>query len=510
MMRVLVQVRKEAKPLLFWWLGVAATLLAVAALAQRNSGFPNFRNDLELWVAMIYAIGVLSLAAVSIGQELTNGTLPALFVQPVSRTHVLLTKLLVLVPLVLALGLIAHFVFLDRYLNPGFALRRLLVWGPAVAAIGLVPVLTVLSRKPLGGIVFALALPGLIVMVSERFYSIRDGLQTWYITWYATLILSGLGLALLFRQFATMEVAGDGSERISSRARAAVVHTETRARSWIWLSVKKELRLQQPALTLSALYVVASALVMIAQYFDPLYVGPTFYAASAVHAVFIAILPGALSSAEERRMGTLAPQILQPRAAWRQWAVKAGFTIGLSMALALGLPAILTLIHRPAEPFPINAELAVGVFLVTCAAIYASSFTANGLWALLATMPTIGAAYIVGGGLFVIVMQDLKRWFPVDFRRIWKLANPLWETDRTGYRALTAHMAWIHNLNATVPVVLAVGAVLIALYFAAKNVRTLDRSPRIIANQAAGLALYAFASALFAFAVYRISWASVG
>ena len=59
-----------------------------------------------------------------------------------------------------------------------------------MAGIGLVPLITLLTRKPLGGVVFAIAIPGLILAIAERFFSLRHGTQALSITWYGTLIVS--------------------------------------------------------------------------------------------------------------------------------------------------------------------------------------------------------------------------------------------------------------------------------------------------------------------------------
>jgi hypothetical protein len=195
-----IQLRKEVRALLPWWLGIAVTTSAVAMFALRHSGFPNFRNDLELWVAVVHGLGVLALAALSVGQEITHGTLPALLVQPIGRLRILSTKLLVLVPAVAALGVIGEWLFVDRYVRVE-EVRLLLVWGPVVAAIGLVPLLTLLTRKPLGGVVFSIASPGLVLAVAERLYSLREGSQAWTITWDGTLILSAVGVVALFHRF---------------------------------------------------------------------------------------------------------------------------------------------------------------------------------------------------------------------------------------------------------------------------------------------------------------------
>src|SRR5262245_22385248 len=164
---LIVQTRKEVRALLPWTIGVAIASVALASLAKQNAGFPNFRHDQEVFFVMAYALGVVAVAALSVGQEITHGTLATLLVQPFDRLRVLWLKLAVLSVSLVGLGLIANAMFPYGYLPHSDVTRRLLVWGPVVAGIGLTPLLTVLTRRPLGGVVFSIAIPGLILAVSE-------------------------------------------------------------------------------------------------------------------------------------------------------------------------------------------------------------------------------------------------------------------------------------------------------------------------------------------------------
>ena len=103
-----IQLRKEIRALVPWWLVVAAAVTAAAILGHRYSGFPNFRNDLEVLVVIAHTLGVMVLAAFSIGHELTHGTLPALLVQPMDRRRILFLKVSVLMAALVALGVLAE------------------------------------------------------------------------------------------------------------------------------------------------------------------------------------------------------------------------------------------------------------------------------------------------------------------------------------------------------------------------------------------------------------------
>ena len=57
----------------------------------------------------------------------------------------------------------------------------------------------------------------------------------------------------------------------------------------------------------------------------------------------LALLIGSIASAEERQLGTQEWQQLLPMASWKQWALKVGTAIGLSLLLGVALPAVILL-----------------------------------------------------------------------------------------------------------------------------------------------------------------------
>ena len=185
-----IQLRKEARALLPAWLGVAA-ILTTALLLLPDQGSPRFKSHQESWVILIYALGVLSVSALSFGHELTHGTLSSLLVQPIGRLRVLGLKFVALVPAVLVLGILADRLFGDHLIDG--ALRVLLVWGPVFAAVGLVPLITLLTRRPIAGIVFSTSLVGLVLTAANVVYPSRLGDEAWSITSYGTVVMAALG-----------------------------------------------------------------------------------------------------------------------------------------------------------------------------------------------------------------------------------------------------------------------------------------------------------------------------
>jgi len=472
-----------------------------------------------VFFGLAYAFGAFAISALSVGQELTHGTLAALLVQPLDRLKVLALKLSVLALALTGLGLLANAMFPDGYLRDSPDLRRLLVWGPVVAGIGLTPLLTILSRRPLGGVVFTPTISGLIVTISQRFYPFHETNFAWTITWYGTLIVSAAGLAALVAQFRKLEVAGDGRGRTAAGVAAGapagtIAFIPTTRRPWVWLLIKKELRLQQMTFAVSGLYVVGAVTTMILAARNPLYMGPTFGAISMIHAYCIPLIAGALASAEERHMGTLAGQILQPRSMRVQWILKSIVTIGIALLLACGLPLLLMSVHRPADAFRVPPDAALGLSILCAAAMWVSSNSGNTLWALLASFPAIGVAGMIGSFAYGVIRSHIWNWIPY----VW---------DETRYRLLRQAMqqdhsrAWLepriqafgdlqHSLQ-IIRVSLIVGFGVLVLSMAARNHRTLDRSLRRMSWQVVTLLLFAAVAAAGYWTLYvrSDSWLSL-
>ena len=119
----------------------------------------------------------------------------------------------------------------------------------------------------------------------------------------------------------------------------------------VWMLLTKELRLQQMAFVVAALFAVIwlSTAGLERSFADaprlPL------NALAVLYAGVLAMLFGSMASAEERQMGTAEWQILLPMPAWQQWAVKAGVTLGLAVLLGIVLPAALRYLSPAGDDF---------------------------------------------------------------------------------------------------------------------------------------------------------------
>jgi hypothetical protein len=524
-----IQVRKEVRALLPWWAGVGATTTALWLLARQQPGYPVF-GESELWVMMAYGLGILAVAALSVGHELTHNTLSSLLAQPISRLRVLATKFGVLIPAVVMLGIGGSLLFpdepyIDQYKPVSSVTRSLLVWGPVMAGIGLVPLLTVLTRRPLGGVVFSIAIPGAILTVAERFYSLSESTLALTITWYGTLMACAIGLVVLWHRFQRLESVGEGGTVASGGwwMRAAVAGPAeaagTRAvpRHWAWLAVMKELRLQQMTFAVSGLYLFGAGALLVSESLHQ-YGGPTFASLSVMHAFFVPLIAGALASAEERHLGTLAGHLLQPRNLRLQWAIKVTVTIGVALTLAIALPLVLMALHRPVDPFRSDFELAGGIAVLCTAAIFVSSFSSNSLWALLSCFPLMGAAIAIGGTGYRFwlyrVTYGSSLWLlglgPRDHS--YSIMNLVDEDPAMRQAVWKPLMAASNDISTSLRVIetsLLVAFGLLILYFAARNHRRLDRNLRTVSRQVLTMLLFAFTATAAYKVLETIAWRSL-
>src|SRR5262249_13310509 len=202
-------------------------------------------------------------------------------------------------------------------------------------AYGLIvaPWLTMVARGPLGGVVFAFAIPLVVGLV----LSVLDPLDlfirpSFWTTMTAVPIVGGVlgwqALARLealdtHRDIELPKMPGASRAKVSSR------------RNPLWALVTKELRLQQLTVFIALL---SFAAVLIARWYYNLAPRTNLdltYALSIMHLALVPILAGALASSEERRLGTLEWQVLQPIATWKQWLIKATVVVALSVVVSL-------------------------------------------------------------------------------------------------------------------------------------------------------------------------------
>jgi hypothetical protein len=314
---------------------------------------------------------------------------------------------------------------------------------------------------------------------------------------WATLVpLCTIGVVLGWRTFVELE-ARDGQDsaiHLALPRAGQKTRTTVTRRNPLFLLALKEFRLQQLAWAMAVIYVL-------------LYVGLVFWRrgtadvdslAQVLTMLFsgvMAIVIGSVTTAEERQLGTLESQWLQPAPASWQWLVKSATALVLGglliIVLPLALSAFLPPQHSPifgrsgiVQPKSFNAAA-----WMIAVAMYVSALSRTTLQALLASIVSV----VTVGILFIYVMLTAAdKAFMVTHTMIHLNGR----TVLVGrYTFVTATEARVYFAGLTA------GLILLILRFASVNARASDRDPRRIALQvicasAVAVAGFALAGAL--------------
>jgi hypothetical protein len=282
---------------------------------------------------------------------------------------------------------------------------------PVLYGLFLAPWLTMACRNPIGGAVFALAVPGVLLVAGEliglSLYGDGSVMQDFRVTFasYGTMGLCAVGAVMGWWTFTRLEAIEGPGQDVRLPRWVRMFHTSTAAarltrRHAFWLLVKKEISLQQLPLVVAAFYVLAWLVAETLMWFvSDVEYRHIFAALTLPYALLLAILIGSSASAAERQIGTLEWQVLLPIAAWKQWAVKVGAVFGLAIALAFGLPIVLLYfggLVRPTSTLSlIAARSAITiVILATAVSLYVSSLCRSNLRALVMSIPVMFGAQL--------------------------------------------------------------------------------------------------------------------
>jgi hypothetical protein len=377
-------------------LAVAAALAAAAALGGRATPAG----------LLAFALGAAALGAWSIGHEYAERTLgPLLLAQPVDRTAILATKLAVLAAFLLILAGFAEIALpTSRQLAGSAPELPWFVPSVALSAVCLAPALTMLCRSAIGGAVFALAIP--LVLWSGSYLwptaptpsagivpddIVGTGLPSltpaFTFVWFA-------GAALGWFLFARLEAFDGGWAPIAPISTAAgrpAAASGRRRRPLVALALK-ELRLQTMAFVVAALFAVVWLSVRYVKG-DAMSGASPLLPALVLHGFVMSMLVGSLASAEERQLGMIDWQLLQPVGRRVQWAVKVIVALVTAVTLAIVLPGLLHWLWPPADRIGTRFWLAqpLVVMALTIVALYVSSASRSALAALLLSLPAIAA-----------------------------------------------------------------------------------------------------------------------
>lgn len=465
---------KEIRALLPLW-GASVAALAAALVWWREGHL----LDLGLFA---YVVGSLAIGAQSVGQEYTYRTLPMLLSQPADRWRVYLVKFGVSAVMLLTLAALAGTMFAKVW-RPESA-RFPVVILPVLCGLFLAPLLTMICRSTLAGMILsgsAMALTWFVTLAIAWFgFGIEPEaaenmiLGRWTL---GVIVLCPLAGLLGWRRFTGLEATDAASPALHlprwlKRAQGARLHSPLQA-----LAVK-EVHLQQLAFVVAGLYIIGWALLLLAQRYIPSWSTFPLGAVMLLYCMGLAIMIGALASAEERQHGTLDWQLLQPTPAWQQWMVKLGVTLGLALLFGLGLPVLLNQL-TPLEGLRglrMTGDLTVLIVLLTASSLYLSSLSGSGVRAMVLSLP-IGMAV----AYFVQMVSGALRWVTL------RLAGPLMADIVTGAIAPS-------SIDPAEVVIFAARGfsltlVPLLLWFGFVNHRSSERTVRHIVRQVASIAL---------------------
>ncbi len=402
-------IEKEVRALLPAW---TACALAIVALHYQS---PSLRY-LGLSVYLVSAAG---LGAWSIGHEYAYGTMPSMLALPVPRRRWWIAKLAVLAPSLAALAaLAAYFVTLDR---GDSMFGAALFWLPALAALCIAPWLTVLTRSPLAGAVFTIGIVGGSMAAAEWIGVYRYGFTADVDEFRRGFLLrsigglSAIGAVAGWFMFARLQVTEGAGADVQLLTRSTASAAAPRRRNPLVALVLKELRLQQLAMVVAAVYAIANGVVLLVERQD---VYGVFDVLLALYVITVPALIGSLACAEERHFGVHDSQLLLPFKASLQWFVKAAMAVGLALILALLLPSLLVrLLPAYAHVGPrgnmITRETVFIVLGSVSVSLYLSTLARSGMTAMIYAIGVIPALEIftarlgtwVGERAFTLVHQ---------------------------------------------------------------------------------------------------------
>jgi ABC-type transport system involved in multi-copper enzyme maturation permease subunit len=409
---------------------------------------------------LAYIFGTIALGAQSIGHEYDYRTLGLQLSQPIERRRLLLTKVSVLMPMLVTLAVVMWWMLLAQPL-PSTSAQLTAVVVPPLAALLLAPCVTMMSRSQLAGTVLTLALLGTVWLV----------VGVWAIPGIPVIIvLYTAGGLLGWRMFMTLEAIDGAGTALNVQGR----QRQSRVRDGrpVAQLVKKELHIQQLTFVMVGIYLVAWAVLANARHQAlelrdfPLSHLTMFYAA------LLCLLIGSLASAEERQLGTLEWQTLLPVPRWRQWSIKVGVTMVLTLLLGVGVPLLLMRISPSLDDKSLTAEipgLALGLIVAVTVSLYVSSVSTSGVRALVVAMPAALCLIAFVKVIASVVLQVVPSLGPAG---LYLFRTPMWFYQYFSVIALAV-----------------VGMLLfVVLRFAGINHSLADRSVRRVGQQLAWVA----------------------
>lgn len=387
-------ITKEARALLPVW---AATLLALAAaFTWRHRSY----SDIGL---VGYVAGVIVLGAHAIGHEYGHRTLSMLLAQPASRGRLFAAKFLVAGGMLATLALAASVVFATDGFRGNDAISTVLL--PILGGVFVAPLFAIICRGTLAGAVLGGGAPMMLwamtVLVAWWGFGVGgDAVTAWVFSRWTMLALMACPIlaALTWRAFNRIE-AIDGAPLTLTLPRWVGARGGVRRPAPWRALVAKEIHLQQMTIAITLFYGVIWVIGVGLRRSVPSSVILPLEAVLLLYCMGLAVVIGALASAEERQQGTLELQLLQPVSALGQWAIKCSVALSLAILLGVVMPAVLIASFAgdgEVASTGLAPQLVLLVILLTSSSLYISSLANSGVKAMAWSLPvSIGAAIFI-------------------------------------------------------------------------------------------------------------------
>lgn len=297
-------------------------------------------------------------------------------------------------------------------------------------------------------------------------------------------ILLTTGAILTYRLFMTQEAIETEVSLTTKRVRKVGPATEfaicsSKCKMPVWELIKKEIMLQRLPASIAALSV---AIVLLVNK-DHAAMLSVFYPA------VIVILVGSVASADERRMGLIPSQVAHPISFSVQWLIKIGVAYSTALLFGAILPAAVLLIKTDElNTLTVSEALAAapficgGTLLLISITIYISSLSESGIRAMLASLFVLIVAVMVIGAGHNAYFQYL--WRQMADERMLQFGNA--DAFVSQNLALQLHLKSF--------AIATLGFIPLALYFAMRNHRYLERSGLHLIRQVGALIFYEVAA----------------
>ena len=385
-------------------------------------------NDIGM---VLFCVACALMGASVFGNEFNHRTLPLLLAQPVPRKSLWRIKMLALLAALLSADILFALPVIGRDVFGGLPQRdfklAFLLLVPIGCAFSSGPWLTLATRNVIGGVVFSLAIPIIIVMgggiLTMRFSAqevfgagqvhVSGILAIYFAVAFAVYWL--LAYWRGYARFKSFEAIEPIAHEASAPFQIGVIFD--------WLAerllpkshgpfgalVKKELRLQQASYLLAGVFCIVWLAVLGLKWARPQIDADYFFPLLVIYVIIAAITIGAISVAEERHLGLHDWHLTLPPSRLKQWLIKMLVTFACSLVLAVLLPVALlcaaqlridAFLNFSSMPLFVVFALLVFPLTVTATAIYASSISDNTL-----------RAVLVGLGLCVAIWASVVALF---------------------------------------------------------------------------------------------------